>query len=139
MNTALVSLISAFTGASIQYLFTRYLEDQRHYRTLRTQAYTDFLKYAADITHLKSEPDHPSRKELVARITDSKARICLYGSKEVIAKMASFERLGAIIISEEQRTAFVQVVAAMRTDSKTGARVESQDLTLILLQKKLAP
>jgi len=163
LNTTLLSILSLLAGAAIQYVFTRYLEDQRHYRALRTQAYTDFLKYSADITYLEVEREHPDHegqkpygladeesarsvaddkaaklamaKELLARLTDSKARICLYGSEVVVERMACFERLGAVMRSVEQRSAFVQIVAAMRAIQKYVQRLSSATLNRSSLKR----
>lgn len=47
MSTAILSIIGVLVGASLQYLFTRYLETQRQRRELRTQAYLDYIKSAS--------------------------------------------------------------------------------------------
>lgn len=130
MDLTLVSFLGVIVGASLQYFFTKYLENQRHIRTLKTQAYTDYLKYLAD----SSYADDSSKKETLARITDSKARICLYGSKKVLTKLSNFHRLGARFDSVEQKQSFVEVVREMRIDSSKDKQVSLTDYSLILLK-----
>jgi hypothetical protein len=130
MTIALLPLVGIVIGATLQYFFTTYLENKRHHRERRTEAYIDFLKYVADAAHTDSSD--PKRKEIGARITDSKARICLYGSTKVTAALGSFERLGAQLKSEKQIAAFIELVASMRSDSGTKGRAKIDDLKGIL-------
>ena len=120
VSTALFSFLGIIIGASLQYLFSRYLENQKHQRTLRTQAYTDYIRCVGEFAFLKTQSGAKENRELFARTSDSKARICIYGSEEVTSALAKFHRLGAVIASPEQVQAFVSLVAAMRLD--TGLR-----------------
>src|SRR5208282_3144224 len=105
MATAVLPVIGVLVGASLQYLFTRYLETQRHQRELRTQAYLDYLKSVSGLAHL-NEPQGSQERDLLASAADAKARICVYGSSQVIQAFASFERLGAEVASPAQRRGF---------------------------------
>ena len=131
MEIALVSLFSVLFGASLQYFFTKYLENQRHIRALKTEAYKDYLRYLADSTRLLKNQD-----EILARLTDSAARICLYGSERVVEKLAALEKLGGAIKTDEQRQSFVELVAAMRSDSTGGEEIDDVNLAFVLLRKK---
>lgn len=133
MIIAIISFFSVICGASLQYLFTRYLENQRHYRSLRTQAYTDYLKCVCEQAQLAPKPQSQVKKEIFARTADAKARICLYGSTTAIQTFALFENLGATMNSDQQRNAFTSMVLTMRNDScsQSGAKIE--DLKIILL------
>lgn len=119
MNIALVSIAGIILGAALQYIFTRVLEDRRHRRDLRTQAYADYLRAVSDSQHLSLES---SEAEIFARLTDAKARICLYGSRHVLELIAEFERLGAQIRSEDQSAAFVGMISAMRESSDVSPK-----------------
>ena len=98
-------------GATLQYLFTRSHEQKKHYRLLQTTAYADYLRGVADAAHLNLDSNEA---EIFARIADAKTRICLYGSVEVIALLAAFQKAGGITGNVEQRDAFVRLVQAMR-------------------------
>jgi len=129
LTIAIISFFGVVIGASLQYLFTRYLENQRHYRSLRTQAYTDYLKGASERAHFGIKP----QSQVKQKIADAKARICLYGSTAAIQALALFEKLGATMNSDQERNAFTSMVLIMRNDSgsQSGARIE--DLKIVLL------
>ena len=55
LTTAILSLFGVVFGASLQYVFTRYLDNQRHHRELRTQSYLDYLNSVSGLAHL-NEP-----------------------------------------------------------------------------------
>lgn len=133
MTIALVSFLGVVVGASLQYFFTRHLDDQRHYRTLRTQAYTDYLKSVCEQAQLVIQPQSKESREIFARTADAKSRICLYGSAEAIAAFAEFEHLGAKMGTKEQRRAFSQMVSVMRKDSGGRADASIDNLEILLL------
>ena len=122
---ALLTLLGIAVGAILSYLFTRSHEQEKHYRLLQTGAYADYLRCVAESAHLNLESDEAS---LFAHAADAKTRICLYGSQEVIALLAAFEKEGGVINTPQQRSAFVRLVKAMRLNS----RAEIADIELIL-------
>lgn len=113
-------------GASLQYLFTRFLEERRHRQSLQTKAYTDYAQAVAEARHVDLNSE---RASIFGRLTDAKTRICLYGSAEVIARLAEFERKGGIIGDDQQQQAFMDVIQAMRGKSK----LQASQVELILL------
>ncbi|MGB7601327.1 MAG: hypothetical protein WBM24_13535 [Candidatus Sulfotelmatobacter sp.] len=92
----------------------------------------DYLKPVSGLAHL-NEAQGSQERNLLAAAADAKGRICLYGSKEVIHAFAVFERLGAVISSAKQQTAFIAMVAAMRKDSGDAAGPTTDDIGMILL------
>jgi hypothetical protein len=126
MLIAVFSILGIALGATLQYVFSRFLEDRKHKRLLQTQAYVDFLRSVAEATHLDSTI---SEAQVHAKIADARARIALYGSSNVVAALAEFEKAGNAIISDEQHAAFVSLIQAMRGDDK----VESAALELVVL------
>lgn len=123
--SALLTVLGIVVGAILTYLFTRSHEQEKHYRLLQTGAYADYLCCVAESAHLNLESDEAS---LLARAADAKTRICLYGSQEVIALLAAFEKEGGVIGSAQQRSAFVRLVQAMRLNS--GAKIANIELIL---------
>jgi len=132
MLTAILPVVGIFVGASLQYFFTRYLEAQRYQRDLRTQAYLDYVKSVSGLAHL-NDPQGSQERDLLAIAADAKARICLYGSGKVVEAFASFEELGAAVISTSQCESFVAMVMAMRRDSGNASRARIEDVRLLLL------
>jgi hypothetical protein len=123
--SALLTLVGIILGAVLTYLFTRSHENKKHFRLLQTEAYADYLRCVADAAHLNLQTDHAN---LLARAADAKTRICLYGAPEVITLLAAFKRAGGVIGTEQQRDAFVRLVAAMRCE----ATIEVADLNVVL-------
>lgn len=126
MAIALFSVFGVVVGASLQYLFTRFLEERRHRQSLQTEAYTDYIQAVAQARLIDLYTEQAS---IVARLADAKTRICLYGSPEVIARLAEFESKGAVIGDAQQRQAFMHVIEAMRGNSK----LQTSQIELIVL------
>jgi hypothetical protein len=123
--STLFALVSVFITASLTYLFTRSHENKKHLHLLQTEAYADYLRCVAEAAHINLQTDEAN---LFARAADAKTRICLYGSTDVVALLAAFERAGGATGNERQREAFTSLVTAMRRKSK----VNSSDLNAIL-------
>jgi hypothetical protein len=95
MSAAIFSFFGIIVGASVQYLFTRHLDNQKHRREIRTTAYTDYLKCVSEQANLGKQRQSHEGRELATRTADAKCRICLYGSSSAVGAFAEFERLGA--------------------------------------------
>ena len=139
MFAAIASLVGIVLGAFIQFYFSKYLEQQRHRREIRTKAYTDYLNCVSDHANQRYDRQSSEGRALGARTADAKCRICLYGSSKAIETFAKFERLGATMNTDEQCDAFVNMVAAMRNDSINDVSIESENLRLVLLGKGQKP
>lgn len=77
-------------------------------------------------------------RQLGAKTADSKCRISLYGAPAVLSAFANFERLGAAINTNEQCSAFTDMVAAMRKDALGNSSVAQADLEAVLLGSRRA-
>jgi len=133
MTVAFFSFLGVVIGAALQYIFTRHLDSQRHHMELRSKAYLDYLRNASELAQLRSQSSTDEVKQLLARTTDAKSRICLYGSRPTIEAFAKFERLGAVLITDEQLESFTNMVALMRQDSGTRDVAELDDLKTVLM------
>ncbi len=133
MLTAVFSFLGVVIGASLQYFFTRHIENQRHLRDLRSKAYMDYLKCVCEQAQYRYKSGSSEQKELFSRTGDAKARICLYGSKKVISAFSCFEELGASMGSPEQRNSFVQMVLDMRNDSGSEDGAKAKEIQNVIL------
>lgn len=133
MLTGILSFLGVIIGASLQYFFTRHIDNQRHHRDLRSKAYMDYLKCVCDQALLRPARGSKEQKEIFARTGDAKARICLYGSSKVISAFSQFEILGATMNTQKQRDAFTDMVAAMRFEAGAKSIPSGQDMQNILL------
>ena len=52
---------------------------------------------------------------------------------EIVAAFASFEALGAAVVSTSQRESFVAMIVAMRRDSGNASRARIEDVRQLLL------
>ena len=133
MNAAVLSFIGLIVGASLQYIYTRHIESQRHIRELRSKSYMDFLKAVCELANYRPQDRSKEMSEIQARTADAKARICLYGSAEVIQAYSAWEKLGPTMNTAEQRNAFINMVKVMRVDSGGAVEVRGEDLQNVLL------
>jgi len=133
MLTAVLSFLGVVIGASLQFLFTRHMEGQRHLRELRSKAYMDYLKCVCEQAQFRFKDESKEKQELFSRTADAKARICLYGSNGAIQAFSNFEKMGASMGSVEQRKAFTNMVSIMRTDSGSETGTEPDDIQTVLL------
>lgn len=136
MDTAVLSIISLGIGAALQYFFTKHIENQRHIRELRAKAYMDFLKSVCEYGNFGYKPDSKEGIELAERTAHAKSRICLYGSTKVIQAFSQWQQVGPSMVTDEQRSAFISLVKAMRADSGGEVEVNSVDLKKVLLGAK---
>lgn len=129
----LLSFFGIIIGATLQYFFTRHIENQRHLRELRSTSYMDYLKCVCEQAQFRFEENSKELKELFSRTADAKSRICLYGSNEAIESFATFEKLGATMNTTEQRDAFTNMVSIMRKDSGNDLSSNNKNLQIVLL------
>jgi hypothetical protein len=122
---AIFTVVGIVIGALLTFFLTRRHESEKHKRAMITQAYSDYLRGVAEGAHLNLESNEA---EIHARIADAKARICLYGSPEVVAQLAAFEKAGASVVTPAQHEIFASLVLTMRGDSK----VQRADLETVL-------
>jgi hypothetical protein len=75
-QTAILSVATLILGAFIQYFFTRYLEQQRQRREIRTRAYIDYMNSVSDHSNLRYGRETKEWQAIQARTADAKCRIC---------------------------------------------------------------
>jgi len=124
---ATLPLFGILVGAILQYFFGRTLELRKHAQLQKGQAYADYFRAFAAIATIGRT------KDTLANLTDAKARICVYGSKEVIARLAAFERSGASTADTQSRALVEELLRAMRRDVGTSTGIAiGGDLSLVL-------
>ena len=133
MNSAILSIVGLVLGAVLQFLFTRYLDNKKHHRDVRSKAYADYLLCVSKQANMGHQRQSTEGRLLGAETADAKCRISLYGAPSVIAAFAKFDRLGATMNSDEQCRAFTDMVLAMRQDTLGGTLVDHSDIEVVLL------
>lgn len=124
---AILPVLGVVIGAAVQFWFSRAAEREKHTGSLRSQAYSDYLRAVAAAAHLGSDED---LRVALRDAADAKARISVYGSAPVIKALSKFEETGAVLNTERSREAFVALVTSMRPSC---ARVPVRELERVLL------
>ena len=132
MNTAILPLLGLVVGAVLQFLFTKHLDSKKHHRELRSKAYADYMQNVSKQANMGHQRETTEGKQLNTETADAKCRISLYGASEVISAFARFDRLGAVMNTDEQCRAFTDMVVAMRQDALGGALVDPSDIKVVL-------
>jgi hypothetical protein len=127
---ALSAVLGLAVGALLQYYFSRRLEAARHFQELRTRAYSDFIGGVAETANAARKGDKALQLEALAKATEAKIRILLYGSRAVVNAVSEFSIAQGAVSSEAVAPRFVEMIQAMRADS--AIRLEGIADTAIL-------
>lgn len=129
---AVLTLVGVFSGALLQHLFTRTAEKKKQFEALRVQSYVDYLRAVSRFAQAaKTDPD--KRLHILAEAADAKTRMTIYGSKQIAELLASFERSGATLTTEEGTKTFLLLVSRMRSESiPSHEAVSENDIEAIL-------
>ncbi len=122
LNTV-APLVGLVAGAALQYIFGRTLEARKQLALQRGQAYADYFR------SMSASATLGVTKETLSLATDAKTRICIYGSPNVVRRLADFERAGAVVAPGEGHAAVIGLLKAMRKDvGVDGAPIGDDDL-----------
>jgi hypothetical protein len=117
ITPALSAVLGLAVGAVLQYYFSRRLEATRHFQELRTRAYADFIGGVAETANASRKGDQALQLDALAKTTEAKIRILLYGSRAVVNTVAEFSIAQGSVSSEAVAPRFVELIQAMRADS----------------------
>ena len=109
---ALIALIGAIVGGLIQAANQTRLAKGEYLRRQKADAY---IKYFEGIAHLAHAKDDDEKRSAYSSIAEARARIAMYGSADVVTKMASVFRLGPIKRADMAEHA--SLIKAMRLDA----------------------
>jgi len=124
-----VTFVAASIGAVFGAFLARRTERFKHLQELKSTAYADFLRGLAKA----AGPQDLSTDEVEVRImvADSRARIAIYGGRDVVSALSKFISLGTQTHTPEGMQAFANLCALMRAE--TGREhVAIEDITRIL-------
>ncbi len=79
LTVGLISFSGVIIGALLQYIFTKHIENMRHLRDLKSNAYRDYLKCVCENALLKYGKISNENNVLQSKIADAKSRIQLSG------------------------------------------------------------
>lgn len=119
----LLPLIGVVVGVTIQFVLSRVGVSAKAKSTLRVQAYVDYIACLSDSAHLLSR----DKAEFLARATDAKTRISIYGSADVVAALAVFEKAGG---QTAVRCSLVCYAQRERRETTESVRRDPSDRTV---------
>lgn len=121
-------------GAASQFLFGQLAERRKHLRELRSQAYVAFISAVAALAHAQRGNDSARISDALRQLTEAKARISIYGAKEVAQAIVNFAHGNQSLATSDGQHSFLSIVYAMRRDV-AGARntVSTGELAAILV------
>lgn len=121
----LVTFAAAFLGAFL----TRRTERFKHLQELRSAAYADFVRGVA--TAAEQTQSRNTAAGGMALVADSRARIAIYGGRNVVHSLANFIAVGAQTCNREGMQAFAELCSMMRLE--TGReQVPAKDIDRLL-------
>ncbi len=107
-------------------MLSREAERDRQIGTLRSAAYSDYLRALVASKFLASDQDLVG---VLRTATDAKARIVVYGTSRVVGALAHFEEMGASIHDDKGMESFTSLILAMRESKDATA---DRDIRLVL-------
>lgn len=130
--TALLSILGVGVGATLQWWFAKRGNEHKHFLELRYRAYSDFIEAASKLVSARRSGQSSAEVELLAKLTDAKARICIYGEEPVIKRLAEFFAAGASFETESGILSFTRFCLDIRRSvgikDKTLLSVEMSQL-----------
>ena len=127
--TLLLPLLTLAAGALLQHQLSKSSRKSEETILRQQQAYVDYLSASVGAKFSRSN----SAKDDQANLIDAKLRIAVYGSREVIAKLAEFERIGARLNNQTSIKRYLELVSEMRNAATTFVgRNSSTDLEVVL-------
>ncbi len=133
---AVAGIIGILLGVGAQHIFSQLAESAKHYQELRTKSYVDFIKATAMIAIAQKNQNLATEIDGQSLMADAKARISIYGSKEVVARASEFFRGHGALTSHDAYASFVAIIAAMRADTLDGEMaIPNADIGQLILSQ----
>jgi hypothetical protein len=137
--TTVFSVIIAAIVSFIVVFLTRRSETIKHFESIRTDAYVDFIRGVAGLAIMQRSPVQEGKEQFLkgmeakVLVADAKARIAIYGSEPVVSLLAKFLRGGAILDSPERAREFTTLCQKMRSDGcPRPQEVTDEDIHFLL-------
>ena len=103
-------LLGVIVGAGLQYFFSLSAEAKRHERSLRMDAYSDYMQSVGEAETLQASPDPVRHSAILARAIAAKVRVCMHGSASVVDALSRFEDAPGQGLTPEKKKHFLEFV-----------------------------
>lgn len=125
-------LLGVVIGALLQSYFNRRNQKDTRLDEWRNAAYADFLNAVFAVATAQRHGKRDIVTEQLARLSDAKARICVYGDANVIHSISVFWQHGATLQTELELLAFTRVCLAIRESVGAVGKMHSSDVSQLL-------
>lgn len=103
---------------------TRWTDRFKTLQELRADAYVDFIRGVSELAILQSEATRDGESFLAERnskmtVASAKARIAIYGGKNVVRALSTFLNGGAVLNTSERLHKFAELCELMRKESNS--------------------
>lgn len=126
------SLFGVVIGALLQSYFNRRNQKDTRLDEWRNAAYADFLNAVSAVATAQRHGKRDVVTEQLARLSDAKARLCVYGDASVIHSISEFWRHGATLQTESEILSFTRVCLAIRESAGAVGKIHSPDVSQLL-------
>jgi len=126
------SLLGVIVGAFLQSHFLRRNQKDTRIAEWRNTAYSDFLNTVAQVATAQRHGKRDAVLEQLARLSDAKSRICVYGDPAVIRAIAEFWGKGAPLQTEGEILAYTKVCLEIRKSVGVSSALRSPDISQLL-------
>lgn len=128
MNELESALVGVLAGAALAGIVTVLVDRVRIRREQATRTYADFCSHLSGLAFGRSEED---RRTAQSQLAATMARIAVYGSKDVVERVADFLEAGGRIGSDDVK--YVEAVEAMRKHVATDGPADNMKALRTLL------
>ena len=142
-NQILTAVIAAIVSLTVVFL-TRRSETIKHFESIRTAAYVDFIRGIAGLAIMQRSTVQEGKEQFLRGmeskifVADAKARIAIYGSEPVVSSLANFLRGGTILDTPERAKEFTAVCQKMRCDGRPRPKkVTDEDIHFLLFDLEM--
>ncbi len=139
VQTAL-TFVAAGLGAVFGAFLTRWTEKYKQLQSLRADAYVDFLRGVSKLgvvqkDAVRDKDSFLEERDAMITVADAKARIAIYGSREVVRSLSAFMDGGAVLNTSERLRSFAEICRLMRDEgSPRTQRVSFDDVHKLLFK-----
>lgn len=112
--TALLSILGVVVGAFLQNYLAKQNNQQKQLLESRNKAYVDFLEAVSLVVAAQRMGKKERELEELAKLTNAKARICIFGEESVVRQLATFWAAGTSLETESEILAFTRFCLGIR-------------------------
>jgi hypothetical protein len=129
---AAIAFIGIVVGALLNYMFQKSQKRNELSISEKQRTYSSFLECLGDYgIHSRDDSGAATLIEKRAKLTAAKAKVCVYGSHQVLKQLGEFDHRGSNLSDPATQMVFINLIDAMRADA--GLSSNRADIDRVLL------